>query len=230
MTEPKQPRHPHQGPGASFRAGASDATDPFYYINTGASWDEQQLRADYARAHQLRGAAYRADDDQMAVMLADAGRLAERWRTRDDNLAAVWEGLENAVLGWRHAPATMARLLNNLEHDAQHGRKSALPEPEVRSLYQAGGLTGHRTWLTPATMTRDASDHAPCIFGQGVGGSLAPTSSRDQSPGHAAMPSADIESAVEHAIADETPTWVPEPETDPTAPSASSQSHMECGP
>ncbi|MGW0046989.1 hypothetical protein OG935_05550 [Nocardia cyriacigeorgica] len=215
----------------SLRAGASDATDPFYYANTGASWDEQLLRADFARAHQLRGAAYRADNDQMMVMLADAGRLAERWRTRDDDLAAVWEGLENAVLGWRHAPATMARLLNNLEHDAQRGRESALPEPEVRSLYQAGELTGHRTWLTPATMTRDAAHHAPRIFGQATGAPMAaPAARHDQGHGPAAMPSADIESAVEHAVADETPTWVAELETGPTAPSASSQSHMECGP
>ncbi|TLG01723.1 hypothetical protein FEK35_23790 [Nocardia cyriacigeorgica] len=229
MTEPKQPSHPHQAPGASLRAGASDETDPFYYANTGVSWDEQLLRADFARAHQLREAAYRADNDQMTVMLADAGRLAERWRTRD--LAAVWEGLENAVLGWRHAPATMARLLNNLEHDAQHGRDSALPEAEVRSLYQAGELTGHRTWLTPATMTRDASHHAPRIFGQATGTAMAAlVGGHDQGHAPAAMPSADIQSAVEHAVADETPTWVPEPETDPTAPSASSQSHMECGP
>ncbi|MBF6320391.1 hypothetical protein IU453_26935 [Nocardia cyriacigeorgica] len=213
-----------------MRAGASVETDPFYYANTGASWGEQLLRADFARAHQLREAAYRADNDQMTVMLADAGRLAERWRTRDDDLAAVWEGLHDAVLGWRHAPATMARLLNNLEEDLQHGRESVLPESEIRSVYQAGELTGHRTWLTPPTMTRDASHHAPRIFGKAVGGPLPPASSPDPGLGAAAMPLAGIESAVEHAVADETPTWVPEPETDPTAPSASSQSHMECGP
>ncbi|WP_280202528.1 hypothetical protein [Nocardia cyriacigeorgica] len=227
MTEPKQPRHLFQGTGLSFRAGASDETDPFYYANTGAAWDEQLLRADFARAHRVREAAYRADDDQMTLMLADAEQLAERWRSRDDDLAAVWEGLDDAVLGWRHAPATMARLLNTLEHDAQYGRASTLPETEVRNLYQAGELTGHRTWLIPATMTRDASHHAPRIFGRHVNDPLA--SRQDQEPDLAALPDAGLESAVTHALTDETPTWVPEPEIDPTGPPSSS-SHMECGP
>lgn len=209
-------------------AGANDSTDPFYYANTGASWDEQSLRADYARAHRVREAAYRADNDQMTLMLADAEQLADRWRSRDDDLAAVWEGLDNAVLGWRHAPATMARLLNTLEHDAHHGRESALPETEVRNLYQAGELTGHRTWLTPATMTRDASHHAPRIFGRHLNDSPASRQGGPE-PDLAVTPDADIESAVTHALTDETPTWIPEPEIDPTAP-LSSLSHMECGP
>ncbi|VFA96270.1 hypothetical protein [Nocardia cyriacigeorgica] len=209
-------------------AGASDSTDPFYFANTGACWDEQLLRADFARAHRVREAAYRADNDEMAVMLADADRLADRWRSRDDDLAAVWEGLDDAVLGWRHAPATMARLLNNLEHDARHGHESLLPEAEIRNLYQAGELTGHRTWLTPATMTRDASYHAPRIFGQHVGAPSA--DSQGQEPDPASTPDAGIESAVAHAVADETPTWVPETESDPASSASSSPLHMECGP
>lgn len=90
-----------------------DPADPNYYDGRGiTSWDEKQMRADFARAEQLRttalntdfGLDFEARMDQSDALLDQAHDIDRRYRAHaSESVREDWQYLRDAVDDWKAA-------------------------------------------------------------------------------------------------------------------------------
>ncbi|MCC3318469.1 hypothetical protein [Nocardia africana] len=117
-----------------------------YYARRAAGDSEQIFRAQFALACRFN-AAYWANGgigDEPMKAVADA--IEWRWREQSGPEGrADWDYLADAVHDWEQAPASMARLVEQIAHDEDEGARPLSPT-QRRSIMQARELTGHGAW------------------------------------------------------------------------------------
>lgn len=137
---------------------ANDLGDSFItrYADKCADPDEVLLRADFARAEQLRRDAVHAEtEEQSNLLLGRARGLDARWRDRQDELSEAWWYLNDAVHDWKLEPQYMREYHDQIRLDDAASGHGGLSNAQWRSQLQARELTGHGTWPESLSWKRD---------------------------------------------------------------------------
>ncbi|MFE9576335.1 hypothetical protein ACFYO1_08125 [Nocardia sp. NPDC006044] len=117
-----------------------DDIDRSHYPDA-AGVDERAMRADFARMIRLSEAQFHARTDHEIDQLATRTKeLMQQWTTGRAEEASNWRYLSDAHYDWRHAPGTMQRMLDNIEHAQAGGFDPGLTDVELRSQRQAHDL------------------------------------------------------------------------------------------
>ncbi|QIS02343.1 hypothetical protein F5X71_08410 [Nocardia brasiliensis] len=101
---------------------------------------EEAMRADFARNNELRARAWRAStpETEMNELFAQMSATNRRWLEGPHR--EHWQYLDDAYSDWHARPDTMARMLDNVEHNRAQGH-DFLTEVEHRSQLQARDIT-----------------------------------------------------------------------------------------
>jgi|GEM_PF-4692873 len=144
------------------RNNPDDPTNPDYYARRGATtWEEQVMRADYARAEQVRRLGASAPHNNLggSEFFERAQELVHRWRSREDAIGREWDYQDDAVFEWYgRPPGTLDPELRQLQAAADNGAETA--GLHLRSQLQARELTANGTWPTLAEIQTTANDFA----------------------------------------------------------------------
>ncbi|MFI5716270.1 hypothetical protein [Nocardia sp. NPDC051750] len=130
-------------------ARPADPTGPQYYAARGATRKtEQEMRADYTRAAQLRRESLRAETvEQVGQLFDQAKQVEDRWWNHESPaVRADWDYLDDAYHDWRHSAGTMERLYEQVMIDRVDGVTSGMSEVQWRSQRQAREMAGHGRW------------------------------------------------------------------------------------
>ncbi|WP_028477345.1 hypothetical protein [Nocardia sp. CNY236] len=124
-------------------ANTDDVDDPFIVHYAAKVTDPQEvlMRADFARAEQLRRTAW-ADhnEERRYLLLRQARETNERWSGREDDLGEAWCYLDHALHDWLSEPGYMRSFCDKAQ--GVH----ALADINWRSQQQAREMAGHGAW------------------------------------------------------------------------------------
>ncbi|MBF6163071.1 hypothetical protein [Nocardia cyriacigeorgica] len=124
-------------------APAPEQTTPEYYASQGVTDPaEQQLRADYARFHELTWAAGNAaGEGEFDRLLAQADAIRDRYLVAaDEGVREAWEDLDDAFHDWTEDPQAAAGYLEKMADLRARGARDGLTEAQWRSQWQAQQL------------------------------------------------------------------------------------------
>ncbi|WP_458686410.1 hypothetical protein [Nocardia tengchongensis] len=102
---------------------------------------EEAMRSDFRERTALQLSGYQAGvtEEQIDQIYGTVGQIDDRWKAGPH--AAQWQFLTDAYADWNDRPNTMARFIDNIEHNLAQGWDGGLDEVQRRSLHQARELT-----------------------------------------------------------------------------------------
>ncbi|WP_280410089.1 hypothetical protein [Nocardia brasiliensis] len=102
---------------------------------------EQAMRADFNEVAELRHQAWRPSTPitETNELFAQISATNRRWL--DGPHREHWQYLDDAYSDWHARPDTMARLVENVEHNRAQGYDAGMPDIEYRSQLQAREVT-----------------------------------------------------------------------------------------
>ncbi|MEV4234054.1 hypothetical protein AB0J47_02625 [Nocardia sp. NPDC049737] len=144
---------------------ADDLDDPFInqYADKVTDPEEVLMRADFARAEELRRTSvYAETEEQRVLLLSQARGVDARWHGRADDLGEAWCYLDFALHDWKCEPDYMRRFYDQFRHDQDQG-VDAISDMEWRSQLQAREMTGHGSWEQAAESASESAlaDYQP---------------------------------------------------------------------
>uniref|UniRef100_UPI003F496B6D hypothetical protein n=1 Tax=Nocardia sp. CA-095871 TaxID=3239971 RepID=UPI003F496B6D len=131
---------------------ADDLDDPFinqYAAKVTDPWAAPQevlMRADFARAEELRNAAWQADTEEERYLgFNKVCEIEASWSGREDDLGEAWWYLNDAHHDWLCEPDFMREFHDQIRRDQAAG-VYALSDVQWRSQKQAREMTGNGSW------------------------------------------------------------------------------------
>ncbi|WP_433759909.1 hypothetical protein [Nocardia sp. CA-135398] len=108
--------------------------------------EEVLMRADFARAEELRRTAWLAEtEEERYLRFTKVRGIEASWSRRDDELGEAWWYLNDAHHDWLSEPDFMREFHDQIRADQAHG-VAAISDMQWRSQQQAREMTGHGSW------------------------------------------------------------------------------------